>query len=107
MHKAILAIGAASALALSASLAPALAHDDDDGYRGYSAHSRFHDALEEAFRHLAEMPAIGHTREDLTDRPLKLWSVYSYLVVYDPASSPLTVIAVLHGARDVEKLLKS
>ena len=68
---------------------------------------RVHDALEEAFRHLAEMPAMGHTREDLTDRPLKFWSVYSYLVVYDPASSPLTVIAVLHGARPVEDLLKS
>lgn len=42
MYKAILT---ASALALSASLAPALAHDDDDGYR-YSAHSRYHDKLE-------------------------------------------------------------
>lgn len=68
---------------------------------------RVHDALEEAFRHLAEMPAMGHTREDLTERHLKFWSVYSYLIVYDPASSPLTVIAVLHGARDVERLLKS
>lgn len=68
---------------------------------------RVHDALEEAFRHLAEMPAMGHAREDLTERPLKFWRVYSYLVVYDPASSPLTVIAVLHGARDVETLLKS
>ena len=68
---------------------------------------RVYDAIEGAFRHLAEMPAMGHTREDLTDRPLKFWGVYSYLVVYDPASSPLTVIAILHGARDVEKLLKS
>lgn len=68
---------------------------------------RAHDALEEAFRHLAEMPAMGHTRADLTERPVKFWSAYSYLVVYDPASSPLTVIAVLHGARGVENLLKS
>ena len=68
---------------------------------------RVHDALEEAFQHLAERPAMGHTREDLTDRPVKFWSVYAYLVVYDPASSPLTIIAVLHGARDVEKVLKS
>jgi plasmid stabilization system protein ParE len=37
----------------------------------------------------------------------EFWRVYSYLVVYDSASSPLTVIAVLHGARDVETLLKS
>jgi plasmid stabilization system protein ParE len=68
---------------------------------------RVHDALEEAFRHLAEMPGTGHTRTDLTARPVKFWSVYSYLIVYDPASSPLTVIAVLHGARDVENVLKS
>ena len=68
---------------------------------------RVHDALEEAFRHLAEMPGMGHTRVDLTVRPVKFWSVYSYLVVYDPASTPFTVIAVLHSARDVGSLLKS
>jgi plasmid stabilization system protein ParE len=67
---------------------------------------RVHDALAEAFRHLAERPGMGHTRADLTARPLKFWSVYSYLVVYDPASTPLTVVAVLHGARDVENILK-
>jgi antitoxin ParD1/3/4/toxin ParE1/3/4 len=50
---------------------------------------------------------MGHTRADLTVRRLKFWSLYSYLVVYDPASTPLTVIAVLHGARDVGHLLKS
>ena len=54
----------------------------------------------------AKTPGIGHTREDLTDRPLEFWNVYSYLVVYDPHTRPLTIIAVLHGARDVEKLLK-
>jgi hypothetical protein len=43
----------------------------------------------------------------LTDRPVKFWGVYSCLVVYDPASSPLTVIAVLHGARDVAQILKN
>jgi toxin ParE1/3/4 len=41
-------------------------------------------ALEDAFVLLAARPGIGHAREDLTDRPLKFWSVYSYLVVYDP-----------------------
>ncbi len=68
---------------------------------------RVHEALEAAFRHLAEMPEMGHTRADLTVRPLKFWSVYSYLIVYDPARAPLTVVAVLHGARDVENILKS
>ena len=65
-----------------------------------------YNALEEAFGLLAEQPGLGHSRQDLTDRPLRFWTVYSYLVVYDPESRPLTIIAVLHGARDVEKLLK-
>lgn len=64
------------------------------------------DAFEHGFDLLAATPEIGHRREDLTARPVKFWSVYSYLVVYDPASTPLSVIAVLRGSRDVERLLK-
>ena len=67
---------------------------------------RVKDALYSAMNHLADMPEMGHRREDLTAQPVKFWSVYRYLVVYDPATSPLTVIAVLHGARDVGQLLK-
>jgi len=63
-------------------------------------------ALEDAFVLLASRPGMGHSRADLTDRPLKFWSVYSTLVVYDPASDPLTIVAVLHGARNVAQLLK-
>lgn len=59
-----------------------------------------------ACQRLAEHPGIGHTREDLTKRPLKFWSVYSYLIVYEPNFSPLQIIAVLHAARDVELLMK-
>jgi len=65
------------------------------------------DALERAFEELAGMPGMGHARPDLTDRPVKFWRVYSNLVVYDPASVPLTVLAVLHGARDIEQILKN
>lgn len=67
---------------------------------------RVRHALYSAFDLLASRPDIGHAREDLTNRPLKFWSVYSYLVVYDPASDPLSIIAVLHGARDVAHVLK-
>jgi plasmid stabilization system protein ParE len=63
-------------------------------------------ALEDAFVLLASRPGVGHARADLTDRPLKFWSVYSYLVVYDAATDPLTIVAVLHGARDVARILK-
>jgi toxin ParE1/3/4 len=67
---------------------------------------RVWDSLEQAFELLAETPEVGHRRDDLTDRPVKFWSVFSYLIVYDPTSVPLNIIAVLHGARDVEHLLK-
>lgn len=67
---------------------------------------RVRHALYEALAMLATMPEIGHSREDFTERPLKFWSVYSYLLVYDPATEPLAVVAVLHGARDVSRLLE-
>lgn len=63
-------------------------------------------ALEDAVDLLASQPGIGHARADLTERPLKLWSVYFHLVVYDAASAPLTIVTVLHGARDVAEILK-
>jgi antitoxin ParD1/3/4/toxin ParE1/3/4 len=53
---------------------------------------------------LAANPGAGHTREDLTDEPVKFWAIFSYLIVYDPATHPLGVARVLHGARDLETL---
>ncbi|ARN81710.1 type II toxin-antitoxin system RelE/ParE family toxin [Methylocystis bryophila] len=58
--------------------------------------------LRQAIRLLAERPEIGHSRADLTDAPVKFWSVFSYLIIYDPVSTPLSVVRVLHGRRDVE-----
>jgi toxin ParE1/3/4 len=55
---------------------------------------------------LAETPGAGHAREDLTDEPVKFWSVFSYLIVYDPAASPIGVARVLHGGMDLEKLFR-
>ena len=55
---------------------------------------------------LAAAPDAGHWRRDLTDEPVKFFPVYSYLVVYRPETSPLQVVAILHGRRDVAELLK-
>lgn len=54
---------------------------------------------------LAEMPRIGHAREDLTNEPVLFWSVYSYLIVYRPETSPLEIVRVISGWRDVEVAL--
>ena len=61
--------------------------------------------LYDAIQGLAEIPGKGHFREDLTDKPVKFWRVRSYLIVYRPDTEPLEVVAVLHGARDIPRLL--
>jgi antitoxin ParD1/3/4/toxin ParE1/3/4 len=62
--------------------------------------------LREAMLRLANMPGIGHLRQDLADEPLRFWTVYSYLIVYRPETEPLQIIRVLHGARDVRAILQ-
>jgi len=53
-----------------------------------------------AFRLLASHPELGHIREDLPVPSLRFWPIGSYLVVY-LARTPIEVVAVVHGARDV------
>jgi|SRR3954447_5226074 plasmid stabilization system protein ParE len=70
------------------------------------AAKRVRTKLRLAMERLVKLPGIGHFRRDLTDRPVKFWGVYSYLIVYDPDSKPLTVVRVLHGSQDLPRLLK-
>jgi plasmid stabilization system protein ParE len=56
---------------------------------------------------IAAAPGIGHWRKDLTDEPVKFFPVYSCLIVYLPEKRPLQVVAIVHGNRDVERLLKN
>jgi plasmid stabilization system protein ParE len=58
-----------------------------------------------AMRLLASHPDAGHLRRDLTPLPVKFWSVFSYLIVYDPAAEPLAIARVFHGRRDVRTIL--
>ena len=62
--------------------------------------------LREEMRKLADFPGMGHLREDVTDEPLRFWSLYSYLIVYRPDPRPLQVVRVLHGARDLSRQFK-
>ena len=61
--------------------------------------------IREAFTFLGRTPGAGHIREDLTDAPIKFWPVYSYLIVYDPATRPIEIIRVIHGSREVSSVL--
>jgi antitoxin ParD1/3/4/toxin ParE1/3/4 len=55
---------------------------------------------------LARTPGAGHWNENLTDEPVKFFPVYSYLIVYRPETTPLQVVSILHGHRNVERILK-
>lgn len=63
------------------------------------------DALDDAMQRLAESPGMGHVRQDLTDEDVRFWSVFKYLIVYRPDTKPLEIARVLHGRRDVKRLL--
>ena len=56
------------------------------------------------FRNLAEVPGMGHKREDLTHRDVLFWALYSYLIIYRN-SQPLRIVRIIHAKRDVKKLL--
>jgi antitoxin ParD1/3/4 len=57
---------------------------------------------------LASTPQVGHVRSDLTDRSVRFWTLprfSHYVIVYDPASHPLRIIRILHGATDIPRRL--
>jgi plasmid stabilization system protein ParE len=66
---------------------------------------RIFDQILEAMEKLAEMPGMGHRREDITDRPVRFWSVHSFLIVYDPATKRLKILHIVHGARNLRGLV--
>lgn len=67
---------------------------------------RVESAIRDKFVFLAANPGVGHSRENLTDANVKFFPVYSYLIVYRTGPSPLQIVAILHGRRDVEHLLR-
>jgi plasmid stabilization system protein ParE len=61
------------------------------------------DDIFRAIENLADMPGMGHGREDLADETLLAWPVHSYLVVYRDRR-PLEVVHVVSGYRDLFEL---
>ncbi len=62
-------------------------------------------SLLKGIRLLARHPGLGHLREDLTDLPLRFWPVLSYLIIYDREHRPIEIVGVVHGARNMERIL--
>ena len=68
---------------------------------------RVESVIREKIVFLAGAPGAGHWRKNLTDEALKFFPVYSYLIVYRPETRPLQVVSILHGHREVERILKN
>jgi len=78
-----------------------IAEDNQD-----AADRVFAELLAECAR-IGSDPGIGHAREDLVaGRPMKFWRLYKYLIIYRTDRAPTEILAIVHGARDVESLLK-
>lgn len=60
--------------------------------------------IRDGFQFLAANPGAGHSRDDLTDEPVKFGPVFSYLIVYDPAMKPLGIARVLHGSQGLDTM---
>jgi plasmid stabilization system protein ParE len=74
------------------------------------AADRVEAAIYRACAFLAVGPLRGHMRRDLTDLPVRFWTVLrypSYVIVYDPVTQPLQILRILHGARDIAALLRA
>ncbi len=73
------------------------------------AANRVERAIIATCRMLAEFPLVGHKRPDVTPLPVLFWTLAkypNYIVVYRPQTTPLQVIAVLHGKQDLKEALK-
>ena len=76
------------------------------GEAGLAVANRIQSELVDAFEGLADVPGKGHKRPDLTNKDLLFFSVYQYMIVYRQAAM-VEIVAVLHGKRDVKRLLKT
>ena len=71
------------------------------------AADRVLEEMNAAIRHLADAPGIGHRRRDVANTSYQFWRVYSYLIAYRVQGDALYVSRVIHGARDVGRVLRT
>lgn len=64
------------------------------------ASDRVREEIYDAIKSVVPFPFVGHSRPDLTARPLRFLTVRDYVIAYAPEEKPLAVIAVLHGRRN-------
>lgn len=75
---------------------------------GFDQADRTDAALYEAMHSLADMPTMGHRREDLDPpgRQFLYWPVLRrYLIVYQPSEEGIRVARIVDASRDLRSVL--
>ena len=75
-----------------------IAEDDPD------AADRVLDTINEAFVKLSELPGMEYRRADLNNDALRVWPVFSYLIICRFKAEPLEIVRVMSGYRDIAAL---
>lgn len=75
--------------------------------RNQRAAVRFTREAYDAFERLADRPGIGHVRRDITEQPVRFLTFRAhYMIVYRGEATPLQVLRVLSGYRDIAAILR-
>ena len=56
------------------------------------------------FDRISQTPGIGHPRDELRDAALRVVTEAGYLVVYDQTLTPLHILRVVRGSRDLRRI---
>lgn len=71
---------------------------------------RFYDAAATTFEKIARMPGLGELRDSANPRlsGLRVWRLEGFekhLIFYRPTEHGVEIVRVLHGARDIDRVL--
>ena len=76
-----------------------IAHED------IRAADRVLDEIEDRFSLLAEQPRLGRERRDIAPQ-LRYLPVRRYLILYREITEGIEIVRVVHGARDIQSLMR-
>jgi plasmid stabilization system protein ParE len=76
-------------------------------HSGWTRSMAMEEKLYAAFNALAANSGLGHAREDLWPQPVRFYYVEPYMVLYLHGTTPLYVIAILHGSRDLASIMRT
>ena len=73
--------------------------------RDARAADRWIEAMTAAFERLGEFPLIGHSRTDLTDLPVRFWSVKHHMILHR-GRDPVAITDIIDARRDLKTVLR-